>query len=862
MRTMKKTESRLIKSIGKISSDLHKIQSSDGVVSDSHIQTIVDTISALPENSIQLRSILATVEQALKGASTQGKSIEPKVLEKLIQGVRVAGQSLSIDDTHIREMLLDSMLSDLMDLPKSGDSRKDKPDKGEPVTVPLVSLDDVAMLLIQTDATRKADLVRLKDLLSQLSNEAGNSLEIQSLGRDACAQMEAILDGTCTDPNDVIEGLSRKIERFSNNDFSIPSIPSKKEAGIEKSLPPEPAQLEQSPSMPAPVSMLPKSEEPEIASLPIDSDTTLIADFITESRDLIEGAEVALLTLETDPEDAESVNTVFRAFHTIKGTSAFLGLKWMTELAHHAETLLSRVRDKEIHCTGGYADLALRSSDMLKNLLQTVQDALGGELMHKPEDYDHLMMLLINPEAHGISTTPDEIPFKPRLGDILLTEGLIDRNQLDAALADKGKGPLGVALVRSHAAKVTDVAKALRTQKRIETGDRVVDTTVRVKTDRLDKLIDMVGELVIAQSMLIQDEIVVRGGHVDLQKKVTHGGKLVRELQDLSMSMRMVPLKATFQKMTRLVRDLAHKSGKQVDFVSEGEDTEIDRNMVDVLNDPLVHIIRNSLDHGIEMPDVRESTGKARTGTVRLSAFHAGGNVVVELQDDGKGLDRERILKKAIERGLIEADRSLTESEIMNLIFAPGFSTAEKITDVSGRGVGMDVVKRNIEKLHGKIEINSTPGKGCLLTIRVPLTLAITDGMLVKVGSERYLLPTINIFISFRPESSALFTVAARGEMVMLRGELMPIVRLHRLFGVSRAVENPCEGLLVVIGEGEDRCALLVDELLGQQQVVAKNLGSGIGRVPGVAGGAILGNGRVGLILDPVELTGLARQSY
>jgi two-component system chemotaxis sensor kinase CheA len=324
--------------------------------------------------------------------------------------------------------------------------------------------------------------------------------------------------------------------------------------------------------------------------------------------------------------------------------------------------------------------------------------------------------------------------------------------------------------------------------------------------------------------------------------------------------MRMVPLKSTFQKMARLVRDLAHKSGKQVSFITEGEDTEIDRNMVDVLNDPLVHIIRNSLDHGIEMPEIRESCGKARVGTVRLSAFHTGGNVVVELQDDGKGLDREKIFKKAIERGLIESDRSMSESEVLNLIFLPGFSTTEKVTDLSGRGVGMDVVKRNIERLHGKIEINSTPGKGCLLTIRVPLTLAITDGMLVKVGSERYLLPTINIFISFRPERSNIFTVAARGEMVMLRGELMPIVRLHRLFGVASALEDPCDGLLVVIGEGENRCALLVDELLGQQQVVAKNLGSGIGKVPGVAGGAILGTGRVGLILDPIELTHLARQ--
>jgi two-component system chemotaxis sensor kinase CheA len=532
----------------------------------------------------------------------------------------------------------------------------------------------------------------------------------------------------------------------------------------------------------------------------------------------------------------------------------------MAELAHHAETLLSRVRDKEICCTGGYADLALRSSDMLKDLLTLAQDALGGELMQKPDQFHGLLDLLSAPEANGISADSEEMTFKPRLGDILVAEGVVDRKQVEEAAADQGKQPLGVALVQSQSATVAEVAKALRTQKRMEAGGRATDSTVRVRTDRLDKLIDMVGELVIAQSMLIQDETVVRGGHVELLKKVSHGGKLVRELQDLSMSMRMVPLRSTFQKMTRLVRDLSHKSGKQVNFCTEGEETEIDRNMVDVLNDPLVHIIRNSVDHGIELPDVRESAGKSRTGTIRLRAFHSGGNVVVELHDDGKGLDREKIRQKAIARGLLEEDRPLSESEIINLIFAPGFSTAEKVTDVSGRGVGMDVVKRNIERLHGKIEVASQPGQGCLLTMRVPLTLAITDGMLVKVGSEQYLLPTINIYISFRPEPSSLSTFMGRSEMVMLRGDLLPVFRLHRLFKVQGAIENPQEGLLVVIGEGEERCALLVDELLGQQQVVAKSLGAGIGRIPGVAGGAILGNGRVGLILDPAELSALARR--
>jgi two-component system chemotaxis sensor kinase CheA len=245
---------------------------------------------------------------------------------------------------------------------------------------------------------------------------------------------------------------------------------------------------------------------------------------------------------------------------------------------------------------------------------------------------------------------------------------------------------------------------------------------------------------------------------------------------------------------------------------------------------------------------------------VHLSAYHAGGNVVIELADDGRGLDREKILAKAISRGLIESERGLSDSDIYNLIFAPGFSTAEQVTDVSGRGVGMDVVKRNIERVRGRIEISSEPGKGSVFSLRLPLTLAMTDGMLVRVGGERYIVPTISIQMSFRPTAEMLSTVVARGEMVLLRGDLIPIVRLHRLFDIEGAVTDPTAALLVVIGVGERRYALLVDELLAQQQVVAKSLGAGVGRVPGVSGGAILGDGRVGLILDPAQLAALLHQ--
>ncbi|MDF1504331.1 chemotaxis protein CheA [Roseisolibacter sp. H3M3-2] len=580
--------------------------------------------------------------------------------------------------------------------------------------------------------------------------------------------------------------------------------------------------------------------------LPTDVDLDLLKDFLVESRDCITGSEAALLALEHTPDDMEAVNTVFRAFHTVKGTSAFIGLARMTAFAHEAESLLSRVRDREIAYTKACATLSLRSVDMLKALLDAVEETLRadgpGGALDRPDGYQALIDALVGYDGSAAAPAlPAAAAAAPAADDEQGPQA--ERRQGDRRQGDRRQGD--------------------RRQ-----GGNEADQFLRVRTDRLDRLIDMVGELVIAQSMISGDERLAgaargqgaTGAHHELTKKITHAGKIVRELQDLSMSMRMVPLKGTFQKLTRLVRDVAAKLGKDVEFVTEGEDTEIDRNMVDVVGDPLVHMVRNAIDHGVEGPEDRLRAGKARQGRVKLSAYQAGGSVIVELQDDGKGLHRDKIARKAIERGLIESDRGMTDSEVFQLIFAPGFSTAEKITDVSGRGVGMDVVKRNIESVRGRVEIASEPGKGTTFYVRLPLTLAVTDGMLVRVGAERYVVPTTNIHMSFRPERAMLQTVGGRGEVVTLRGEVMPVVRLHRLFNVAGAEEDPTQALLMIVGDGHQRrTALLVDELLGQSQVVAKSLGDGIGAVGGIAGGAILGDGRVGLILDVGDIVALAQ---
>jgi two-component system, chemotaxis family, sensor kinase CheA len=540
---------------------------------------------------------------------------------------------------------------------------------------------------------------------------------------------------------------------------------------------------------------------PAFSLLPPEVDRTLLEEFLEEAGDHLGRAEESLLALEADPDDMEAVNVVFRAFHTIKGVAGFLDLGAVVEVAHHAETLLARVREGEIRFEGHIPDLTLQSADLLKALFRGIRGALqGGGGGGLPPHWYEVMGALKNPWAPTL---------RPSDGG-----------------GDSGGGSR--------------------------------DASVRVRTERLDRLVDLVGELVIAQSLVVQDPTVeeARG---ELAKKVSRASKILRDLQDLSTSMRMVPLRPAFLKVSRVVRDVSRRSGKQVEFVQQGEETEIDRSMVDVLADPLIHMVRNSVDHGIESAAERRAVGKPESGTVRLRAYQASGRVVLEISDDGKGLDRDRILAKARERRLVDADRNLSDAEVFALIFEPGLSTAEQVTDISGRGVGMDVVRRSVDSLRGRIEVTSEPGKGTTFSIQLPLTLAITDGMLVRVGTQRYILPTTRIQTCFRPSASDLTRVQGHGEVVRFHDDVFPLVRLHRLNSVEGVEEDPTQALVVVAGEASRRVALLVDELVGQQQFVVRALTGLASRVPGVTGGSVLGDGTVGLILDPDELCALAR---
>jgi two-component system chemotaxis sensor kinase CheA len=379
-----------------------------------------------------------------------------------------------------------------------------------------------------------------------------------------------------------------------------------------------------------------------------------------------------------------------------------------------------------------------------------------------------------------------------------------------------------------------------------------------VDTGKLDYLVDMAGELVIAQSMVRHDPDLATLKSPRLQRNLAQLARITAELQKTSMSMRLVPIGQLFQRVARQVRDLSRKMGKPTELEISGEETEIDRTIVEELADPLMHMVRNSLDHGIEGPDGRVAAGKNPMARIGLRACHQAGHIVIEISDDGRGLDAERIMAKALEKNLVANPEHISENEVFHLIFEPGFSTAAQVTDVSGRGVGMDVVRRQIQKLRGHIEIQSRAGQGATFTLKVPLTLAIIDGLVVGVGRERYIVPLFSVREMFRPAAEAIFTVQNRSEMVMMRGNLLAVVRLYRKFGVKPRSEDPCEGLLIVAeGEGQRFC-LMVDELIGKQEAVIKSLGDTFKDIPGIAGGAILGDGRVALILD---LAGLIKES-
>ncbi len=668
------------------------------------------------------------------------------------------------------------------------------PDETDEMTVCQKLIDDILSAAVEIDGVSEQVLSQLKNLSGQASQLLGNAAQKDQ--KDAAAAIQTINTLVCD-----MQTLVQEIENASGSNEKNTGTP-------------------------------PAAAPMQFA----EEDIPLILDFINESREHIEAAEAGLLELENNPEDQETLNRIFRSFHTIKGMSGFLNLMDINKLAHAAENLLDMARKGQLRLVGAFSDATFASIDMLKSIISLLEKAINDQTPYTASSNLDGLLAVLHDCASG-KIKADSAPI------------------CDAA--PKTEKPQPLSETDDHKIDTLLTGEKEPASASAATASAVTAEKIKVSTVRLDELINMTGELAVAQLMISEQVGKTCDNDSDLYRSVSHQNKIVRQLQELSMSMRMVTVEGVFQKMARLVRDLSKKAGKNIDFVCSGEDTELDRTLVDKLTDPLVHMMRNSVDHGVENAQERQAKGKSEQGKITLSAYHQAGSIVIEIADDGKGLNRDKILKKAVEKGLVQKGQELPDEDIFKLIFLPGFSTADKITDVSGRGVGMDVVRKNIESLSGKIDIHSTQDKGTTFVIRLPLTLAIIDGQIVTVGSYRYIIPINSIIHSLKPTADQISTVQNQAQMVIIRGQLMPLVPLYKLFNAADAVADPTNALLVVVEEGSRKCCLQVDNLLGQQQVVIKSI-QGMGTIKGVSGGAIMGDGRVSLILD---IPGLMRLS-
>ncbi len=604
----------------------------------------------------------------------------------------------------------------------------------------------------------------------------------------------------------------------------------------------------------APATSAPAEEEPVTAqpdSSPEDSPfpqmeitEEMRISFVQEGNELLQNTEQGLLLWGENPDDRDTLGDIFRHVHSFKGNCGFFGFADLEKLSHQMENILDRAKSGSRLATDTPADQLLVSLDILQQAVNNIGDGKTDKIDNIDSHLADLNLLLA-----------------PLLGDFLVEEGVQEEAISNAVKTQKK--PVGEILIQQGAASQQQIESALKKQQdkidqskaeskpaaRAKTPAKRQD--IRVELGKLDNLINLIGELVIAENMLIHNPDLKGLELENFNKAGQHMSKLVRELQEMAMTIRMIPVSGLFRRMIRLVHDISVKAGKKVDLQLIGEETEIDKTVIETITDPLVHLLRNSLDHGLETPADRTAAGKVEKGTIKLSARHEEGEVWVTIEDDGRGLNKEKILEKAISKGLIEGDGSdMSDKQIHNLIFAPGFSTAAQITDISGRGVGMDVVKKNLEKIKGKIDVTSNPGQGTKITLRIPLTLAIIDGMIVRVGTTTCIVPTLSILEAYRPEMDQITITPDGEELARVRENFFPIVRLHKILDKEPDSTHLADGILIVLEYQETRFCLFLDEILGQQQTVIKGLSDFIGNVQGVSGCTILGDGGISLILD------------
>ncbi len=589
----------------------------------------------------------------------------------------------------------------------------------------------------------------------------------------------------------------------------------------------------------------------------------LLDSFIVETNEIYEKLGPDLLKLENDPTDKELHNRIFRAVHTVKGTSGFLGLDQMTELAHVFEDVLNKIRKGELEVTRHRMDVMFDAFDVLKELLARVESR-NTEPMSLEVIIERLVVITTDagateateraagtmpPQVHPVQTAPADIPAAPAAEHVLSAEVKEAETTL---LKDHENGEL-------KEKKATDAQQH-------PAQSKLAETTIRVDVVRLDELMNLVGELVLGRNRLSQINFKMNesleGNPLvkDLADTSSQVDLITTELQMAVMKTRMVQIAKVFNKLPRLVRDLSRELGKEIELEMYGEETELDKSIIEEINDPLVHILRNAADHGVETPEERVKKGKVPKGKIVVKADHEGNHIAISISDDGKGIDPDKIKAKALEKGVItqaQADE-MTKREILNLIFAPGFSTAEKVSAVSGRGVGMDVVKTNITKLKGIVDIESETGQGSTIVIKLPLTLAIIQGLLVTSHGEVFAVPLNSVLEVVRVRKEDIKTVHGY-EVISLRDTVMPLARLGQIFSVDHRAQNSEWLYIVVVGLAETRLGIIVDSLLGQREVVIKSLGDYLGTIEGIAGSTIMGDGKVIMILDVGQFMNMAK---
>jgi two-component system chemotaxis sensor kinase CheA len=587
-----------------------------------------------------------------------------------------------------------------------------------------------------------------------------------------------------------------------------------------------------------------------------DFEQELKLGFLEEASQLLGDTEQCFLALESNPNDAGMLDKIFRLAHNLKGSSKAVGFEDIGVFTHEFESFLLKLKNGELQMRSDTFSLLLRCNDHVRMMVETLKADLNARIDSTELLADiKLMSSGQAPEPRAAEEEMAEEPVSAEELELLnavngsFEEEVPSDEKMFEALAKETEKSLDAVQVAMAAVAKAEPAPAAQTKN----NQPAADETIRVSLARLEKLINSVGELVILQTVLREQSL---GSNPLLLRKTVHQmGKVTKEVQDMSMSLRMVPLKQTFQKMQRIVRDTSNMLNKKVNMVMLGEETELDKTVLENIGDPLVHLIRNACDHGIETPEKRREVGKPETGTVTLSAYHQSGKLVIEVKEDGGGIDGERLTQKAIEKGILRPGTKLPEQEAIHLIFHPGFSTKAQVTEVSGRGVGMDVVKTNIEALQGEVQVETVLGKGTTFKVVLPLTLAIIDGMVIRSDEDRFVIPLSHVHETLRPTAADVHKATGMGEVLLLRGENLPLYRLSQLLGRKEAkMKEATDQIVLVIRTQAQPYGVVVDDIIGQQQVVIKEVGKEIQNLKWMSGSAILGDGRPSIILEIGEL--------